>query len=327
MGVTPFPNGITSYGIPVFGGGVMSQGQAWFVKPRTGNNANNGKSSDKAFKTLDKAQTMAVANRNDVVYLFAESNTAADTTDYQSATLAWAKDLVHLVGVGAPVNVSNRARVAFLSTYDTASNLFTLSASGCIISNISLFAGVAGTLPTGCMNVTGSRNFVSNCHIAGIGHANNDINSAYSLQISAGQENLFSHCTIGVDTIARGTGANSELRLVSAATRNKFENCDFTTYAEAAGHQFLIVGASGLDRYTKFENCNFINMPTGIASGTTMTEAFDVGATPGGLLLLKNCTMVGCDDWEANVESAITFIDGGAPTNNTSGLAVLVEAT
>lgn len=327
MGMTDFPNGITSFGIPIFGGGIMSQGKAWFVKPYSGSDGNSGESADKAFKTLAKALSSATANRNDVVYLFAESNTAANTTDYQSATLDWNKDLVHLVGVGAPVNVSNRSRVAFLSTYDTASNLFTLSADGCIVSNISFFAGVAGTNPTGCMNVTGSHNFTHNCHIAGIGHANNDINDAYSLQISAGQENLFSHCTIGLDTIARGTGANSELRLVSAATRNKFENCDFTTYAEAAGHQFVIVGASGLDRYTTFDNCKFINMPTGIASGTTMTEAFDVGATPGGLLLLKGCTMVGCGDWEANVESGITFIDGGAPTNNTSGLAVLVEAT
>jgi hypothetical protein len=58
-----------------------------------------------------------------------------------------------------------------------------------------------------------------------------------------------------------------------------------------------------------------------------MTEAFDVHASAGGLILLKNCTVVGATDWEANVESANTFIDGGAPTNNTSGLAVNVEAT
>ncbi len=317
MGYTNFPNGVSAFGVPLSGGGVfpVTQGNTYFVKPSSGSDSNSGKSPAKALKTLARAHTLATANQNDVVYLFAEHGaTAASTTDYQSSTLTWSKNMVHLIGICSPVNVSNRARVAFLSTYDTASNLFTLSANGCLIHNVSFFAGVAGTNPTGCVNITGNRNVISNCHIAGIGHANNDITAAYSLQISGGQENIILHCTVGLDTIARGTAANSEIRLVSGATRNKFEDCDITTYAEAATHLFVIVPASGVDRYTIFKKCRFINMPTGVASGTTMTAAMDwtAGGSPDGLALLHDCMLVGATDWTA-ADNAKVLLYGPNP--------------
>lgn len=318
MGLTNFPNGISSFGLPIIGGGVfpgVSQGNVWFVKPSSGLDSNSGKSPARAVKTLARAHELATANQNDIVYLFAEhGETAASTTDYQSSTLDWSKNMVHLIGVASPVNVSNRARIAFLSTYDTASNLFTLSANGCLIHNISMFAGVAGTNPTGCLSITGDRNVISNSHIAGIGHANNDIAGAYSLQLSSASENRIVGCTIGLDTIARGTGANSEILFGSASTRNKFEDCDITTYAEAATHVFVIAPASSVDRYTIFKKCRFINMPTGVASGTTMTAAmtWTAGGSPDGCAILDHCMLVGATDWTAADNSKV-FLYGPNP--------------
>ena len=95
MGLTNFPNGITSFGVPVFGGGMVTQGNSFFVKPSTGNDGNDGKSPETSFKTLTKALAACVANQNDTVYLFSESNTAASTTDYQSTTLDWLS-LIHI---------------------------------------------------------------------------------------------------------------------------------------------------------------------------------------------------------------------------------------
>lgn len=305
------------------------QGTIFHVKPYSGSDSNDGLHPDKALKTLARAQTLATADQNDVVLLYSESNTASLTTDYQSSTLSWAKDGVHLIGVGAPTRVAQRARVAFDSTYDTASNLFTLSADNCVIKNIHFFAGVAGTNPTGCMKITGSRNYIENCHIAGIGNDNNDIADAYSLSISAGAENTLRGCVIGLDTVSRGTAANSEIRLESGATRNIFEDCYVITYAGANTHQFLLVPTNGLDRFTVFKNCLFINMPTGDASGTTMTEAFDVtgGGSPDGIIILDGCTVYGATDWEAATVSGKVMIrtDGGAAA--TAGLSADVAAS
>lgn len=317
-------------GVPILGGqGLLTQGKSFFVRPRTGSDGNSGTKINEAFKTLTKAHSMCTAGQNDVVYLVSEGNSASDTTDYQSTTLVWSKNNTHLVGISASARVGHRARIAQLSTATGVAPLMTISGSSCIFKNFSVFHGVDDATSIGAVNVTGSRNYFENVNIAGIGHATMDVENNYSLQISAGQENTFVGCTIGLDTIARGTAANSEIRLVSGATRNEFIKCNVVTYAEANTHQFLLVPVNGLDRYTIFDDCIFMNMPTGVASGTTMTEAFDItgGGSPDGLILLKNCALVGATDWEANTESAKTYIFSATSTNNTAGLAVLVEAT
>ena len=315
-------------GLPV--GGRLSQGKAIHLKPYSGADGNRGNTPKRAIKTLAEAVSIATADQNDTVYMYAESNTAGSTTDYQSATLAWNKDGVHLIGVNSSNMVAQRSRIAQLSTATGIAPLVTWSANNCFVSNIHIFQGVADATSIGALNVTGMRNHFYRCHIAGMGDTGGtmDVVNNYSLQVT-GSENLFEECVIGLDTTAKGTAENSELRLQGGATRNVFKNCLFITYAEANTHQFLIVPVNGLDRFTLFDHCMFINMPTGTASGTTMTEAFDItgGGSPDGLLILKNCTLIGATDWEANTESGKVWIDGGAPTNNTSGLGVLIEAT
>lgn len=331
MGLTHFPNGITSFGVPVVPGGIPfgKDSKVYFVDPVEGSDGNKGTEKDRPLKTLSKAHDLATAGQNDVVVLMSRTNSSSDTTDYQSETLVWSKDAVHLIGVNSGTNVAQRSRIAQLSTATGVAPLVTISADNCVWANVHVFHGVADATSIGAVNVTGERNHFVNCHIAGIGNDLMDTANNYSLQLSGGSENLFEGCTIGLDTIARGTAANSELRLVSGATRNTFRKCIFETYAEANTHQFLLVPSAGLDRWTLFDDCVFVNMPTGTASGTTMTEAFDVtgGGSPDGLIILKGCTGVGFSDWEANTESAKVWIDGAAPTNNTSGLAVLIEAT
>jgi hypothetical protein len=299
---------------------AFTQGRIWHVRPKNGLDTNPGTTPAQAFKTLAAAKAAATANQNDIVLLYAESNTAADTTDYQAATLDWSKDGVHLIGVNAGCNISPRARVAFISTYATASNLFTVSANGCYVANIELFAGVASALPTGCLNVTGQRNRFENCHIAGIGNDANDIANAYSLRL-AGSENEFVRSTIGLDTIARGTGDCAEIVLAGGA-RNKFVDCDILTFAEANTHQFLKRAAGGSDRFTMFRNCAFINAVQ--SSGVAMLEALDVtaGGNPAGLILLHGCSLVGAAEWEASAGvSGIVYANMAAANVADGGVA------
>lgn len=313
-------------GVPV--GGFLSQGKSWFVAPNSGSDGNRGNRIDRPLKTLSKALTLATADQNDVVYLLAESNSASSTTDYQSSQLDWNKDGVHLIGVNSGNGIQNRSRIAQLSTATNVDGLFTVSADNCYISNISVFHGVSDATSVGAVNVTGERNHFYNCTLSGIGHDDMDVADNYSLQISGGAENRFDRCYIGLDTVARGTAANSEIRLVSGATRNLFTNCVVATYAEAAGHQFLLVPSAGLDRWTIFKNTMFVNMPTGDASGTTMTEAFDVtgGGSPDGIIILDACTLVGATDWEAATESGKVLIRTDGGTAATAGLSADVSA-
>lgn len=330
MGITHFPNGISSFGVPVFGGGIVTQGNSWFVKPYSGSNGNSGKSPDKAFKTLAKALAVATANQNDVVYLFSESNTAANTTDYQSSTLDWNKDMVHLIGVGAPSPMSQRARVGFASTYDTASNLFTLSADACIVANIQFFAGVAGTNPTGCVKQTGDRNYWYNCHIAGIGNDANDIAGAYSLMLDGVEETMFHRCNIGLNTVNAGSAANSEI-LIDTATKNViWDDCLIYRRIEHATNHPLVklADATAMDEFLLFRRCGFITTATNY--GYTLGGVFKFAATPTqGLVVLDNCYAVNDDaaaagKWDVDDLDKIAIIGHPTPAADTCGLIRVV---
>lgn len=308
-------------GLPI--GGFVTQGKAIYVKPSSGLDSNDGLSLASPVKTLVRALAIATANQNDVVYLFAESNTAAGTTDYQSATLDWNKDFVHLIGVGSGSMIGQRARVAFASSYVTASNLFTLSADGCYIANIEFFAGVASANPLGAMLVTGTRNKVENCQISGVGHASMDIAAGYSLKLTTpAAENIFKHCYIGLDTIIRATCKHEVWILGGAGTeiaRTIFEDCVFNTYTSAT--DFKIVDATYIDRFLLFKNCTF-NAVNGITSAVSPTGAIK-NTTPNGRVLLQDSYVFGCDN-VVTADDATVLVAGSAPAVD-AGLAGSVD--
>jgi hypothetical protein len=302
---------------------AFTQGNIFHVRPHGGAATNSGKSTVQGLTTLALAKAALTADQNDIVLMYAESNTAASTTDYQAATLDWSKDATHLIGVNAGARFSPRSRIAFLSTYDTASNLFTVSGNGCYFANLEFFAGVAGVNPTGCLSVTGNKNHFKNCHIAGIGNDANDIANAYSLSL-AGSENYFEKCVIGMDTISRGTGDNAEIVLAGGA-RNVFEDCLIVTWAAVNTHQFLKRAASASDRFTLFKRCTFLNYVLG--GGVTMLEALDVtaGGAPGGVIVLDSCTVIGAAAWEATAgASGVVYTNSPVGNAATGGVALAV---
>jgi hypothetical protein len=307
-------------GVPV--GMPITQGKAIFVKPSSGSDSNDGLTIATAVKTLKHAHDdLATANQNDVVYLFAESNTSASTTDYQSTTLTWSKDFVHLIGVGSGSMIGQRSRVALISSYNTASNLFTLSADGCYIANIEFFAGVAGTNPTGCMLVTGQRNKIENCQISGIGATTNDIGGAYSLKVGyPAAECIFKHCYIGLDTVIRGT-ATQEVQITGTGTNTRvpriiFEDCIIQSYT--SGTTFKAVAITYGDRFVIFKNC-IISAVQGITSAVAPTGAISTSDANGQVMLLGSavfgyadvCT---ADNTSVYVSGPLPGVDAGVAT-------------
>jgi hypothetical protein len=311
--------------------GIITQGNVWWVRPVTGSDSNNGLSPTTAFKTLSQAQTAAVANQNDVVLMCAEGATASATTDYQSTTLVWAKNLVHLVGINNGPLLGQRSRIAFTSGYVGTGNLFTLSGSNCLIANIEMFMGVASANPVGGLLVSGIRNHIKNCQIAGIGNTANDIAGAYSVNLAGPDENFFEDCTIGLDTVSLSAAANSQILTSTGSqgtgARNIFRKCRILTYAAAAAENvFLRVPASTIDRFLMFDDCVFHNP---IQSGATnLTEAAVVNATPGGDVLLtgSNTGVYGASGWNSASNGSMIAISG-TPTNSSWGLAVAVTST
>lgn len=296
--------GITNFDVvqanSFLGANLVTQGNVYYVKPYSGNDNNDGKTPQSAFKTLTKAQLVATADQNDIVYLMSESNTASKTSDYQSVALAWAKDNVHLIGVGSNPIMGQRARIAQTSTVKDIEDLFTVSADNCIIANIEVFQGVASNTATSprAMVVSGQRNQIINCQISGMGDTSMDTAGARSLAIVyPGSENIFKHCYIGLDTTIRATNAIevaiSGTGVGTRVARTIFEDCIFSTYTSTATGK--MVAHTYTDRFVLYKNCTFIcaNVATGAVAITGAFSNSDIN----GMIAVQGSSAFGIGDW------------------------------
>lgn len=103
MGLTHFPNGISSFGVPVMGsaGNIpFTTGTYFFVDSTTGNNANDGLDKDHPFADVDYAVGQCTANKGDVILVM--PNHAETLTTGGAWTLD--KEGIYLVGLGGGDN-------------------------------------------------------------------------------------------------------------------------------------------------------------------------------------------------------------------------------
>ena len=101
MALTNFPNGISSFGIPVYGSGgypgiAVPTGNVWFVNSVNGANGNAGTSAQYPFATLAYAITQATASNGDIIYL-----EPGHAETYSTATaLTLSKAGITIIGLG-----------------------------------------------------------------------------------------------------------------------------------------------------------------------------------------------------------------------------------
>lgn len=278
-------------------------------------------SVDHPYTSLADAYGKGRNAKNDVIVLVGNGSTGA--TARLSSAFTWAKDALHLVGVSSGVNISNRSRIAPTSGATAFAAFFTVSGNGCLFQNIQWFQGFAtGTTSQICMTVTGGRNLFLNCHIAGMGD-NESAQSAGSrnLKISGTGENMFVDSVIGIDTITR-TVANASVEFASGTPRNQFVRCLFPIMTSSATTLGFLGSASGcIDRFTTFDNCQFINAVQ--STSTTMSGLGTLPASAGGLLLFKQSVLVGITEYGTDATTrGQCYIDGLTGAAATSGIAV-----
>ena len=339
MGITHL-SGLEVAGIPTMGmsGLPLTTGNVYFVDYVNGSDGNTG-SADSPLQTLYGAHDKMTAGQNDVAVIVGDGSTTAtqrlslaNAQVFNSAatagTLNWTKNACHIVGMCSPTMVSQRARIAPPSgTYTQATfgsgNFVVVSASGCIFANFSVFNGFS----TGGNNQiawtdSGGRNYYSNVMFGGAADAASaQSTSSRSLLISGGGEHTFDGCEFGVDTVTR-TVANATLQFSGGTARNTFRNCNFVFQTSAATPLGIIVAAAaGMDRWQKFDRCTFINNIK--STSTTMSALATLPASAGGLLLMKDCTLVGITEFGTDANSlGQIYVDGGTVTAATSGIAV-----
>lgn len=302
--VEDLANGYSALGL------LMQAGGNWYYCDPTNGNANNdGLTPTTAVSSLDTAYGFCRDGYNDgVIFL-------GGATSYQpSAAMTWSKSFCHLIGATNSLpGMGQRARIVGTSGNDL-SVLFTLSGSGCLISNIQFFDGKDSAADGACVLVSGSRNHLVNCFVAGMGDATASGPAtragSYSLKVS-GSENTVTNCTVGLDTIER-TAANSEL--IVSGVRNRFIGCEFRSNSTTAGKFLVKIDNSGGDlRDTQFEDCLFFNYSSNWATG--ITDAFDMpsGGSTHYVIMRGDNVFVGVG---MGVADTVTRIYSAAPQPN-----------
>ena len=193
--MTTFGDQLFQFGGVAVGGGMIPVtgfgAKSFFIHGSSGNDGNTGLSPKEPLKTLTTAYGLMEDGRGDVAYILNDGGTGATVRD---VALTWAKDNCHIVGLGAP-SINQRCRIS-PPTADTAdidpyTPYLTLSASGCIISNVSWYQGQSEDKASIGVKVSGSRNYFSNVSII-TGASDNTADQAltYQLQVT-GSENVF----------------------------------------------------------------------------------------------------------------------------------------
>jgi len=312
MPLTHFPHGLSSMGMPVLGGeGLLTQGTSYFVDPLSGNDGNDGKSIDKAFKSIETGYAALTENYNDVLYYLSGSSSLSTTE-----TLAWTKDYCSLVGVCAgPVALAKRARI-FATSTQTDASLVTVSGYGNSFRNIYINYGVASSAALACWTDTSNRNYYENMHISGINNSTQDAAGACSLKLDGGTERLFVNCYIGSDTQRTRAGDSSEILVDTSVSKAFFVSCMVYAGGSDAGHHLvrLADGTAIANIGLWFKDSTFLYNTANNAHD--LTEVFDIPTMTGAPnIYLQNCYSFGAASWDAANKNVITNIGADNPTD------------
>jgi hypothetical protein len=305
------------------GPNYATQGNVYFVNPRTGNDNNDGTSPvNDASQTRPRnkgplasvlaAYNKCTAGQNDIVVLQAAGNSAGDTSARISATITWAKNNTHLIGWGAEGKVSQRSRISLLSTATAANvtSILNITGSGCLFRNIQFYHGMgSGTAATGpCLLISGDRNVFEDCHIAGMGDATMVGAGGSSIKLNGGSENTFRNCVIGLDTVSAANLSKGEIHFDANASRNWFEDCLIQRYISNTGYVHLTVeDSTGIDRWQMFKNCTFYS--DSVNRTIAQVAIMSIPAMTQGKIILQDSTYVGDNEatcvWEANARGVV----------------------
>lgn len=323
MGATHLSGPLYVGGVPVLPSGRPITGKTFFVDYDDGNDGYPG-TVDRPLKLLTTAKGKCSSGRGDVVYLKSGLNAASDCTAYLAAALDWNLDNTHIIGLGAPIGISHRCRIAEVSSTGLAT-LLTVSGNGCEFANFQIYHGTADDEDQTALAITGDRNFFSNVHVAGIGHATTGARAgSESVLLTGAHENTFADCHFGLTTIDR-TAANAEVRFASLCARNEFFRCKFLSRCTGSGtgHGFIDLPAGSLQDYVLFEDCIGINAlwSYGVAMAYAMLKTGDAG----GAVLLPKTRFVA-----TNLAADLTYVyaDGRYDgTDLTTDLGIMVTPT
>lgn len=287
MALTNFPNGVSSYGVPVSGSGLpMTYGTYYFVNPDLGSDYNDGLSKDTPFATIAKAYAAVTTNKDDVIVL--STNSVHQLTEM----LDISKNRVHFVGDVFGRQYGQRARINYADGIATADafavkntgvgNTFT----GIKFLNNNTDAQVVATVGEG-----GEYAVYRNCEFYNSTDLDSDTEAEMVLNGDSAQ---FYNCTFGslADAVSGDKIRPAILLTEATVAAGKvsrdvyFDGCRFWKQAGGTTTAFIKGAAADVERIMEFHDCQFIAN----VLGAVPAVAIDVATLTEGQIILTGDT-------------------------------------
>lgn len=322
MAITRFPNGVSSFGTPLYGNGIpATSGSIFFVDYGNGSDGVSTKanSMSRPWKTVDKAYDSTTTNKDDVIVLMGNS------THTLTEMLDVSKNRIHFVGLDCTARKYGQNAKVSLGVTTAATDIATIKNTGTRNTFTNIKFMNSNTVAEGiyCFAEGGEYTVISNCEL--YKDTDLDVTGAAELLMNGDSVSVID-CTIGSLVNAISGAILRPCVLVSRETITgkvcrdvTFTGCNFWRKCGDTGNRFVYgANATDVERMLLFDRCLFVNAKLAsavpaqnVAFGATQTE---------GEVLLWNCSSMNA----ATAMSTTTgvFVDSPVPTAGTSGISV-----
>lgn len=274
--LTNYPNGLSSFGIPLTGSipmvlGASGSGKIYFVDATNGVDGNSGLSTDQALKTV--AAAYALATSGDTIAL------STSATHSLTTGLAVTKSRINFIGLdfqgrevqqGAKIQVGGAIASAYVIKDTGVRNSFV---------NIKFIQGSTDSSALTVFQGGGEGTLFQNCSFV-FGVVNN-LGGTTAHEFLAGTDSAtFLGCTFGEDTLLT-SGARSVFHIDQVNgfefKSNILENCNFIISSSSSTATFVRLDAVGDILFTNiFKNATFA-ASVDSAGGAAIAEASQTG--------------------------------------------------
>lgn len=156
--ITNFPNGITSFGVPIVGGAILTTGNIYFVD--SGGHGGDGKTPLTAVATIAEAVTKCTASNDDYIFVAAgHAETLSPTASVAGLTID--KIGCHIIGLGSGA-LRPTITIAGLAA-DTSVDGISITGASVEIANIIIAATTTGNI-TAQIDVAAANIHIHNCY-------------------------------------------------------------------------------------------------------------------------------------------------------------------
>jgi hypothetical protein len=342
MGFTNFPNGITSFGIPIYGGGVpIGVGNVYhLVTAKTSSDLfytrlrDNGADENNIFTSLLTAEAAITSGQNDALLVYPGNHLV-------TSEITWDKDASWIIGAGSPNQAYQPTTLTtggIRFTCTTANVGSILNITGNYVSMIGIGthnnANDADNLAD--IKLVGRNFYAEGCSFRG-GNGAAQLAATgsgvpiivYGSTTGGGNAARFVNCVIGSSgNSARtyGPGCMSFIAGANAGFGISFKGCRFSTRIETASTnnvcQIRLEGNGAVDRELYFDDCLFYNFSEN--HGTQLVAGIDDECGTTHSIILKNCAYHGMDAI-CNVATHCFTADPIAHTNGSEALATVTS--